>query len=117
MAVSSKLKSVKGEKPKLPSQIPVDELPYYATASQSVVPKAKEVVEKKGVKPITYSWDKLTKEQQDAILKVWKLEALTPEEEKMLPYEEWGSVRFRPEEEVQEAGGAGWCESPGDLPS
>jgi len=96
MAVSSKLKSVKGEKPKLPSQIPVDELPYYATASQSVVPKAKEVVENKGVKPITYSWDKLTKEQQDAILKVWKLEALTPEEEKMLPYEEWGRYVFDP---------------------
>ena len=96
MAVSSKLKSVKGEKPKLPSQIPVDELPYYATASQSVVPKAKEIVEKKGVKPITYSWDKLTKEQQDAILKVWKLEAVTSEEEKMLPYEEWGRYVFDP---------------------
>jgi len=63
MADSKKLKVVKVDKPKLPSQMSVDELPYYATASQSVVPKAKEVVEKKGVKPITYSWDKLTKVQ------------------------------------------------------
>ena len=96
MAVSSKLKSVKGEKPKLPSQMSVDELPYYATASQSVVPKAKEVVEKKGVKPITYKWDALTKEQQNAVMKVWKLEEVTPEEEKTLPYEEWARYIFDP---------------------
>ena len=96
MAVSSKLKSVKGEKPKLPSQMSVDELPYYATASQSVVPKAKEVVEKKGVKPITYKWDALTKEQQNAVMKVWKLEEVTPEEEKTLPYEDWARYVFDP---------------------
>jgi len=96
MADSVKLKSVKGEKPKLPSQIPVDELPYYATASQSTVPKAAAVVEKKGVQPITYKWEKLTKEQQNAILKVWSLKELTPEEEKILPYEEWGRYVFDP---------------------
>jgi crotonobetainyl-CoA:carnitine CoA-transferase CaiB-like acyl-CoA transferase len=93
---AKKLKNVKVEKPKLPSEIPVDQLPYYATSSQCTVPKAKEVVEKKGVRPITYNWDKLTKEQQEAVMKVWKLEDLTPEEEKILPYEEWARYVFDP---------------------
>ena len=92
----AKLKLVTVDKPKLPSQMSVDELPYYATSSQPTVPKAKEVVDKKGIKPITYSWDKLTKEQQAAVLKVWELEAVTLEEEKMLPYEEWARYIFDP---------------------
>ena len=93
---AKKLKNVKVEKPKLPSQVPVDQLPYYATSSQPTAQKAKEVAEKKGVQPITYKWDKLTKEQQAAVMKVWKLEEVTPEEEKILPYEEWARYIFDP---------------------
>ena len=94
MAERTKLKRVKVEKPKLPSQMPVDELPYYATASQSVVPNAAKIVDKKGVKPITYKWDALNEEQRRAVEKVWKLEEITPEEEKILPYEEWARYIF-----------------------
>ena len=68
-------KLVKVKKPRLPSQIPIEELPYYATASQSVVPKAKKLVDLKGVHPITYKWEALSDEQRNAVLKVWKLEA------------------------------------------
>jgi crotonobetainyl-CoA:carnitine CoA-transferase CaiB-like acyl-CoA transferase len=93
---AKKLKNVRVDKPKLPSEIPVDDLPYFATASQTVVSKAAEVVDKKGVRGITYKFDELTHEQQLAVTKVWKLEEITPEEEKLLPYEEWARYIFDP---------------------
>jgi len=96
MAQGKKFKTVTVEKPILPSQTPLEELLYYATASQSVVPKAAKLVEQKGVHPITYKWEALRDDQREAVLKVWKLEKLTPEEEKILPYEECARYIFDP---------------------
>jgi CoA:oxalate CoA-transferase len=97
MTESSKFKRrVAASKPKLPSEIPLEKLPYYATSSQPVVDKAKEIFKRDGVKPITYHYDEITEPQRAAVNKVWALKDVTMEEETILPYEEWARYIFDP---------------------
>lgn len=83
-------------KPTLPSEMAKEKLPYYLTASVTTRPLAPQVVEREGVKPITYNWEELSDEVKELVRRVWKLEPLTEEELDRLPYEEYARYLFDP---------------------
>jgi len=84
------------KKPILPSELEKGELPYYMTASQTTRHLARELMERDGIEPITYSWEELNDEIKNLVIKTWKLENLTPEELDKLPYEEYARYLFDP---------------------
>ena len=87
---------VDNERARFPSEVDIDQLPYYLTSSQTTSSLAREIVDREGIRPITYRWEDQPDEVKELIEKVWKLDEVTPEELEKLPYEEYGRYLLDP---------------------
>lgn len=83
-------------KPRLPSELGKEDLPYVLTSSPTVRKLAREIVARDGVEPITYKLEDLSDDLKPLVEKVWRLEDLTEEDLQKLPYEEYARYLLDP---------------------